>query len=91
MMEYNRQQMEHAHIMNKINNTGQQFKNEQNTQMNNMTLIIQELKLENNNLKDRVVYLENKLKQLIDKEIERKLEEKKSIVPTTTTTTTITI
>ena len=63
LMEHNRQKMEHANIMNKINSTEQQLKNEQINQMNNMTLVIQELTLENNNLKDRVVYLENKLKQ----------------------------
>ena len=75
-IEQNRQQMEHANIMNKINKTEQQIKNDQLTQNNNMSLMIQVLTLENNNLKEKVSYLEKKLKQLIDKTIQDKIEEK---------------
>jgi len=41
-------------------------------QTDQMTLLVQELKLENNNLKDKVKYLEDKLKTLIQERIKEK-------------------
>lgn len=43
------------------------------------TIMIQELTLENNHLKEQVAYLNNKLKQVITSEIERKKTEQNSI------------
>ena len=44
----------------------------QNNSTNQMTLLVQELKLENETLKEKVNYLENKLKQLIQNQISEK-------------------
>ena len=57
--------------MNTLNN----LKNPQNT--NEQTLIMQHLTMENQLLKDKVQYLEDKIKKLIQEKIQEKLQEKK--------------
>lgn len=45
------------------------------TKMNEFTIMIQELTMENSQLKDKVVYLENKLKQLIAERIQERTKQ----------------
>ena len=68
------QQMEHDTIMNKINKTELLLKNDHINQVSNMSLVIQELTLENTHLKDKIQYLESRLKQLIATKIEEKMK-----------------
>ena len=57
-------------VMSKLsNNDSSQLQ----LQLNKMTVIIQELTMENTLLKDKLKYYENKVKELIKQEIERKL------------------
>jgi hypothetical protein len=54
-----------------------------NSQNNNeQTIIIQQLSIDNQFLKDKVQYLEDKIKKLIQEKIKEKMQEKKEI-PTT--------
>jgi hypothetical protein len=45
--------------------------NQNQNQMNQMTVIIQELTMENKLLKDKVKYLEDKIRQIIKDQIEK--------------------
>jgi len=49
------------------------------TKMNEFTIMIQELTMENSQLKDKVVYLENKLKQLITERIQERTKQNNTI------------
>ena len=69
-----KQRMEHNNIMHKINKTEQSLKNEHISQLTNMALVIQELTLENTMLKDKTIYLEKKLKEVISQQIIQKNE-----------------
>jgi dynactin complex subunit len=44
--------------------------------INQQSSMIQQLNIENNQLKDQVKYLENKLKQLLNEKIQEKIQEK---------------
>jgi glycosyltransferase involved in cell wall biosynthesis len=59
-------QKEYNNSINKIRNIGNQDK------LADMTMIIQELTLENNQLKDKVKYLEEKMKILITEQIQQR-------------------
>jgi cell division protein FtsB len=50
----------------------------QNT-INQQSFIIQQLTIENGQLKDQVKYLENKIKQLVNEKIQEKIKEKNKI------------
>ena len=58
-------------IMSKLSNN-----DSSQVQLNKMSVIIQELTMENTLLKDKLNYYENKVKELISQEIERKLTSK---------------
>ena len=58
-------------IMSKLSNN-----DSSQVQLNKMSVIIQELTMENTLLKDKLNYYENKVKELINQEIERKLTSK---------------
>ncbi len=62
-------QNEYTNLINKFSNT-----NNQSTQnkVNDLTLMVQELTMENNQLKEKVAYLEVKIKQLIMDQIQLK-------------------
>jgi glycosyltransferase involved in cell wall biosynthesis len=65
------QQNEYNEIINKIQKkSGVTLQYEQ--QINQMSIIIQELTLENNQLKDKVKYFEDKIKKIIMEQIEKK-------------------
>jgi len=75
MLTQQRQQMEYQDTINKLNqmyglNQNNQSQNNQN-QINEMTVLIQELSLENKLLKDKVKYLEDKVRQIIIDQIEK--------------------
>jgi glycosyltransferase involved in cell wall biosynthesis len=69
-----KQQLEYQETMNKLQNANANANNPQNIQnkMNEMSIIIQELSMENNQLKDKVTYLESKIKELISEKIQQK-------------------
>jgi glycosyltransferase involved in cell wall biosynthesis len=51
---------------------------EEQDKINSLTIMIQEITLENNQLKDKVNYLENKIKQLINERMNELINQKKS-------------
>jgi glycosyltransferase involved in cell wall biosynthesis len=71
--QYNIQQTEYNNTINKINMMNPQ--NLQNT-INQQSLIIQQLSIENGKLKEQVQYFENKIKQFINEKIEEKNNKK---------------
>jgi glycosyltransferase involved in cell wall biosynthesis len=73
--ELMKHRLEHDNIINKINRTETLLKNEHINQVSNMALVIQELTLENSNLKDKIQYMETRLKQLIATKIDEKLRD----------------
>jgi hypothetical protein len=77
MME--KKQMEQMQFLNKINNHNnpniQNIQNNQNKEQQTFQ-IIQNLILENNALKEKVKYLEDKMSQLIKTTIDKKIEDK---------------
>lgn len=64
-------QLESQNIMQKNQNLNNQQQVPQN-KINELSCIIQELNMENNQLKEKVKYLENKIKQIIVEEIQKK-------------------
>jgi len=62
-----KQQNDYNNLINKFSNT-----NANTNKINDLSLIIQELTMENNQLKDKVKYLEGKMKQLIMEQIQLK-------------------
>lgn len=67
MREENKKQFEQRHMMTQSNDMQQK-------QINDMTVLIQELTLENGCLNDKVNYLENKIKQLVSERIAEKVK-----------------
>jgi len=66
--------MQYQDTMNKLNmmNNPQAVQNK----INEQTFIIQQLSNENGQLKDKVKYLEDKLKQLINERIQERIKDK---------------
>jgi glycosyltransferase involved in cell wall biosynthesis len=77
-MNQQKQMTEYNQIISKIqkNCGGNNLQQEQ--QVTQMNTIIQELSLENNQLKEKVKYLEDKIKKIITDQIEKKKNEMKS-------------
>ena len=84
MKEYIKNQNEHIKKQNEYNDTINKINNNnmmtnpqtiQNT-INQQSSIIQQLNIENSQLKDKVKYLENKLKQLLSEKIQEKIKDK---------------
>jgi glycosyltransferase involved in cell wall biosynthesis len=75
IQEHMKKQAEYNDTMNKIN----MMMNPQVAQdtINQQSMIIQQLSLENNQLKEKLAYLENKMKELINERIKEKMNEKK--------------
>jgi glycosyltransferase involved in cell wall biosynthesis len=75
MKEHQKKQAEYQDTMNKINmlSNPQFFQNK----INEQGIIIQQLSIENGQLQDKVKYLEDKIKQLINEKIQERLNEKK--------------
>jgi len=73
--EHQKKQAEYQDTMNKINmlSNPQSFQNK----INEQGIIIQQLSIENGQLQDKVKYLEDKIKQLINEKIQERLHEKK--------------
>ena len=69
IIEHERKQNEYQDTINKVNQMYGLNHNE--NQMNQMTLVIQELTMENKLLKDKVKYLEDKIRQIIKEQIEK--------------------
>ena len=67
MREENKKQFEQMRMMNPVNDIQQK-------QINDLTVLIQELTLENGCLHDKVNYLENKIKQLVSERIAEKVK-----------------
>jgi len=72
--EHMEKQMQYQDTMNKLNmmNNPQAVQNK----INEQTFIIQQLSNENGQLKDKVKYLEDKLKQLINERIQERIKDK---------------
>jgi glycosyltransferase involved in cell wall biosynthesis len=69
IMEHQRKQQEYQDTINKVN---QMYGHQGNQQMiDQMSIIIQEVTMENNLLKDKVKYLEDKIRQIIKEQIEK--------------------
>ena len=83
VIDHNKKQIENQNMMNTINklfpnnDINQMLLNYQN-KMNEMNVIIHELTIENNMLKEKTKYLENKITTLIQKNIQ---EKKQNIIP----------
>jgi len=71
-MKEHQKMNEYNQIVNKI----QQGTGQYEQQMNQMGMAIQELSLENNHLKEKVAYLEDKIRKIIMEQIEKKKNEK---------------
>ena len=74
MKEHMEKQMQYQDTMNKLNmiNNPQAVQNK----INEQSFIIQQLSNENNQLKDKVKYLEDKIKQLINEKIQERMKDK---------------
>ena len=72
--EHQKKQLEYQNTMNKINmlTNPESFQNK----INEQTTIIQRLSIENGQLQDKVKYLEDKIKQLINEKIQERMKEK---------------
>jgi glycosyltransferase involved in cell wall biosynthesis len=69
MINHQKQQMEYQDTINKVN---QMYGLNQNqNQINEMSVVIQEVMMENKMLKDKVKYLEDKIRQIIMEQIEK--------------------
>ena len=68
------EEIQKQETMNKVNMmmNHESFQNK----INEMTLIIQQLSMENVNLQNKVKYLEDKLKQLINEQIKERMKDK---------------
>jgi hypothetical protein len=75
MQEMMKKQSEYQETLHKINmmSNPEAIQN----QINQQSLMIQQLLFENNNLKEQVEYLNNKIKQLVTAQIEKRKEDKK--------------
>ena len=72
MVNHQKQQMEYQDTINKVNQMyGLNQNQQQINQMNQMSVIIQEVTMENKMLKDKVKYLEDKIKQIIFEQIQK--------------------
>jgi glycosyltransferase involved in cell wall biosynthesis len=69
MQEHIKQQQNYQDLINKLTVTNPQMSQ---NKIDQLTFMIQELSIENNQLKDKVKYLEDKLKQLIVEQIQAK-------------------
>jgi hypothetical protein len=69
MIEHQRKQLEYQDTINKVN----QMYGENGNQniINQMSVVIQEITMENKFLKDKVKYLEDKIRQIIKEQIEK--------------------
>ena len=75
MQEMMKKQSEYQETLHKINmmSNPEAIQN----QINQQSLMIQQLLFENNSLKEQVEYLNNKIKQLVTAQIEKRKEDKK--------------
>ena len=71
IIEHERKQHEYQDTINKVN---QMYSLNQN--QDQMTVIIQELTMENKLLKDKIKYLEDKIRQIIKDQIEKSKQSK---------------
>jgi hypothetical protein len=69
MVEHQRKQQEYQDTINKVNQMYGQQGNQQI--IDQMSIIIQEVTMENKLLKDKVKYLEDKIRQIIKEQIEK--------------------
>ena len=69
MVEHQRKQKEYQDTINKVNQMYGQQGNQQI--IDQMSIIIQEVTMENKLLKDKVKYLEDKIRQIIKEQIEK--------------------
>ena len=69
IQEHTKQQQDYQNFMNKLTNTNPQMVQ---NKIDQLTYIVQELSTENNQLKSKVNYLEEKIKQLIMEQIQFK-------------------
>ena len=69
IQEHVKQQQDYQDFMNKLTNTSPQMAQ---NKIDQLTFIVQELSIENNQLKSKVNYLEEKIKQLIMEQIQIK-------------------
>jgi hypothetical protein len=77
MQEHMKKQAEYQDTMNKINVLMNPKVTQQ--QINEQSILIQQLTLENNQLKEQVTYLNTRIRQLIISQMERKKEEQTAI------------
>ena len=75
MKEIIKQQNDYQNAINKINMA--KTTDAIQGKINEQSMVIQQLTFENNHLKEQVQYLENKIKQLISAQLEKRKEEKK--------------
>jgi predicted transcriptional regulator len=75
IQEHMKKQAEQAEIMNKLQKASS-LPAAQN-KISEMGILIQQLTLENNQLTDKVTYLEDKMKQLISDRIKEKMHERR--------------
>jgi len=80
IQEFMKQQNDYKEIMNKITITSNQDSLQK--KLDQQSIIIQQLTLENNQLKEKVNYLDNKIKQLISLQLEKRKEEKNNNIDT---------
>ncbi len=69
IQEHEKKQTDYNNLMNKFANVNPQMAQ---GKIDNLTFIVQELTLENNQLKEKVKYLEDKMKLLIMEQIQLK-------------------
>ena len=67
--EHVKKQNDYNNLVNKLSNVNPQMVQ---SKMDNLTFVVKELTIENNQLKDKVKYLEDKMKQLIIEQIQLK-------------------
>ena len=75
IQEHMKKQTEQAEMMNKLK-IASSLPAAQN-KINEMGMLIQQLTLENNQLTEKVTYLENKMKQLLSDRIKEKMQERR--------------
>jgi glycosyltransferase involved in cell wall biosynthesis len=75
IQEHMKKQAEHAEMMNKLQ-IASSLPAAQN-KISEMSILIQQLTLENNQLTEKVTYLEDKMKQLISDRIKEKMQERR--------------
>jgi glycosyltransferase involved in cell wall biosynthesis len=74
--ENEKKQEEYQNNLKKSQQSAQQLNQQMQSKLDEQIFLIQELSIENSELKDKVKYLENKLKQLIHDKIQQKIENK---------------